>query len=323
MPELPEVETIARGLAAALVGSTVADVSHAREDYVRSPPPGVRELLRGRKVVAVTRHGKQLTVHLGGGVRVLVHLGMSGTLRLCDRALPREPHTHLVLSLRERPEELRLHDPRRFGGAWIRADGAADGSAPSPLGPDALSLGWPAFRALLGRPRQIKALLLDQRAVAGLGNIYVDEALWAAGIHPLRRADTIDADRARLLHRALRRILRSAIRHGGSTLRDYRDSAGKAGRFQSRHRVYGREGLPCARCGTTIVRRWMAGRSSHVCPHCQRAPRRRRRNASGRAARPAASAGTRLRPAPESRAPRPSGPSIPPPRRRPRSPSSR
>lgn len=284
MPELPEVETIARGLAAALVGATVGDVVHAREDYVRSDGSDPRTLLHHRTVLAVDRHGKRLTIRLTGDVFVLVHLGMSGQLLVCDASLPRETHTHLVLRFSGRPDELRLRDPRRFGGVYVStgpvdavAHPGRNGARPVPLGPDALSLGWPAFRDLLARPRQIKALLLDQHRVAGLGNIYVDEALWASGVHPLRSAASLGDVATRRLHRALRRILTRAIRDGGSTLRDYRNSAGGAGRFQVRHRVYGREGLPCPRCGARIVRRPMAGRSTHYCPKCQRPPRRRRR----------------------------------------------
>ena len=151
---------------------------------------------------------------------------------------------------------------------------ARNGAHPGPLGPDALSIRWPAFRAILSRARQTKALLLDQRMIAGLGNIYVDEALWAARIHPLTRARALPEEDARRLHRSLRRILRSAIEHGGSTLRDYRDARGERGAFQGRHRVYGREGKPCPRCGTKIERRAIAGRSTHLCPRCQRPARR-------------------------------------------------
>ena len=292
MPELPEVETIARGLAAALIGATVCDVPHARADYVRPTPPGTLRLLAGSPITDVSRHGKRLTVQLGGA-RLLIHLGMSGRLLLTDATTPRPPHTHLVLRFTGRSEELRLCDPRRFGGVWVYANGAGgahgtvanrratvaqpprarNGAHPGPLGPDALSIRWPVFRAVLSRARQMKALLLDQKAIAGLGNIYVDEALWAAQIHPLTQARTIPERDARRLHRALRRILKRAIEHGGSTLRDYRDAAGGEGAFQRLHRVYGREGKPCSRCGASIERQQIAGRSTHICPRCQRRPR--------------------------------------------------
>jgi formamidopyrimidine-DNA glycosylase len=291
MPELPEVETIARGLAA-IRGAKVRRVRIARDDYVRWARPAPEGTLRGRTIVGVTRHGKRLALDLRPAGSLLLHLGMSGQVTLAGRAEPVPPHTHLRVELAGE-RELRVRDPRRFGGVWIDPDrGAGDaaaplavaapsgrnGARPGALGPDALAIGRAELAALLARPRQLKALLLDQRAIAGLGNIYCDEALWAARLHPLTRAADLRPDEVAELHRQLRRLLRAAIRHGGSTLRDYRNSDGGEGGFQRRHRVYGREGEPCPRCGTAIRRLPAAGRSTHVCPRCQRRkPRRRRR----------------------------------------------
>jgi formamidopyrimidine-DNA glycosylase len=293
MPELPEVETIARGLARA-EGSTLRRVRIARRDYVREAERGAAREIEGRSLHAVRRHGKRLALELAPAGHILLHLGMSGQVTLGPAGEPVLPHTHLRISLGpdRAPWEIRVRDPRRFGGVWIDASGtgvasaaapvsgpaARNGARPGPLGPDALAVERASFLVLLRRARQIKALLLDQHAIAGLGNIYCDEALWAAGIHPLTVAGDLRQDEAVSLHRHLRRVLRAAIRAGGSTLRDYRDSHGKAGAFQERHRVYGREGEPCPRCGTAIRRLAAAGRSSHVCSRCQRRkPRRRRR----------------------------------------------
>jgi len=269
VPELPEVETIVRVLRRRLPGAVIADVRVGRRDYVRSPRPSAGAHLRGRRVRAVRRHGKRLALLLEPRGSLVVHLGMSGRIDLGPASAPVPRHTHLRLSFRGDDLELRVTDPRRFGGVSVAPDrdGVADG-----LGPDALGLRRPVFRRIVARPRQIKALLLDQRAIAGLGNIYVDEALWAAGIHPLTRGTDLGDDEVRHLLAQLRRILAAAIRHRGSTIRDWRDARGASGGFQARHRVYGRTGLPCVRCGATIVRILAAGRSTHVCPGCQPSP---------------------------------------------------
>jgi formamidopyrimidine-DNA glycosylase len=283
MPELPEVETIARGLAA-VVGRRITGVTLGPHDWVAAPPPSAAAHLVGKRLSAVRRHGKRLRLELEPAGSITAHLGMSGQITLEPASRPPAAHTHLRLRFAGTAQELRFRDPRRFGHAWVRsADTAAADSAngdaftgsvaPGPLGPDALAVSLRAFRALLARPRQIKALLLDQHAISGIGNIYCDEALFAARIHPRKRARSIRADRVRELHRQLRRILLRAIRSGGSTLRDYRDASGNRGRFQERHRVYGREGLPCPRCDRAITRIVAAGRSSHVCTRCQPAPR--------------------------------------------------
>ncbi|HMB69937.1 MAG TPA: bifunctional DNA-formamidopyrimidine glycosylase/DNA-(apurinic or apyrimidinic site) lyase [bacterium] len=283
MPELPEVETIARGLAG-LVGCRIGKVTVGPHEWVRTPPPSAGAHLEGRRIAAVTRHGKRLLFRLEPEGELVVQLGMSGQITVPPRTAPLASHTHLRLELENRPDELRFRDARRFGGAWVRPAGASVEEAVArhgsrglgDLGPDALTIGRAEFRRLLARDRQIKALLLDQTAVSGIGNIYCDEALFQACVHPLRKAGSLSADRVDALHGALRRILRRAIRAGGSTLRDYVDASGGAGRFQTRHQVYGREGQPCPRCGARIARIPIAGRSTHLCRRCQRAPRRPR-----------------------------------------------
>lgn len=295
MPELPEVETIARHLAHELVGATFTSVDVARADYVVAPPPSVQAHLVGRRVVDVQRQGKRIVVVLAPSGEMLLHLGMSGRVVLARRGAPLEPHTHLVIGLGDRDVELRMRDPRRFGGVWVSGGAPSrrdarrgrNGARPGPLGPDALSIGWPELRDILRARRQIKALLLDQRCLAGLGNIYVDEALWAARVHPLLLAAELPDAKARALHRGMKRILAAAIRHGGSTLRDYRDAEGREGAFQRRHRVYGREGEPCLRCGRRIVVLQAAGRSTRICPRCQgESVQTRRRSGASLQARP-------------------------------------
>jgi formamidopyrimidine-DNA glycosylase len=270
LPELPEVETIAVGLRAKLPGAVIAGVGLARAGYVRDPR-GAAPALVGRSIAEVRRQGKRITITLRPQGALVCHLGMTGRIQVLPSSAPLAKHTHLALRLDDGALELRFHDPRRFGGVWIEEKG--DPAPLSPLGPDALSLHRSAFLSLLARDRQIKALLLDQHAVSGLGNIYCDEALFASGIHPRTKARSIRRSKAILLHAALGRILRAAIRHRGSTLRDYATVEGGAGRFQSKHLVYGREGEPCVRCGAAIRRIQAAGRSSHVCLRCQRAPR--------------------------------------------------
>lgn len=312
MPELPEVETIARGLRSTLTEATVGKVPHFRPDYVLCPSGNPADVLVGRTIAEVGRHGKRLCLRLAPAGEVFLHLGMSGRVEVVGATRAVEPHTHLRVRFRGRRDELRMIDPRRFGGVWVSdgltsagtaadgvegagaegADGAEgkngsngangadaaepkkprilrNGAHPGGLGPDALAIPWKTFRQLMQRRRQVKALLLDQASIAGLGNIYVDEALWAAQLHPQVPADEIEEDDARALHRAVRRILRKAIEQGGSTLRDYRDAEGAPGRFQARHQVYGRQGDPCRRCRGTILREIVAGRSTHFCPECQ------------------------------------------------------
>jgi formamidopyrimidine-DNA glycosylase len=201
---------------------------------------------------------------------LVFRLGMTGQILVTDADQPRDRHVHLRVALDGGERELRFRDVRRFGSVCF-TEGACDDSAAGleDLGPEPLEITASQFTRLLSRPRQIKALLLDQRAIAGLGNIYCDEALHAAGIHPLTRAGDLSPDQRRRLLRAIRRILRQAIRYGGSTLRDYRTATGDEGRFQTRHRVYGRTGQPCRNCGTPIQRLNAAGRSTHLCPACQ------------------------------------------------------
>jgi formamidopyrimidine-DNA glycosylase len=218
--------------------------------------------------VGVRRRAKRVIVELDGPVSLVFRLGMTGRLFVVDSEAHVEKHTHLRIAIEGTGRELRFRDPRRFGGVWCVASGDGDRSD-AKLGVEPLDATPAQFRTVLARRRQIKALLMDQSAIAGLGNIYCDESLHAARIHPLSRADRLDAEAVGRLLRAIKTILRRAIRFNGSTLMDYRDADGREGSFQKLHRVYQREGDPCRTCRTPIRRILAAGRSTFYCPQCQ------------------------------------------------------
>jgi formamidopyrimidine-DNA glycosylase len=265
MPELPEVQTVVARLDAALRGKRVSSVILMRRDIVKREPRNLPRLLGGRTILGIERHGKRIIWRLEPAGELNVHLGMTGHLALNPVRAPLERHTHLRIRLRGVRQEVRFVDSRRFGGVWW----SGSGHPSTPLGPDALRVRLPEFRTILSRRRQIKALLLDQTALAGLGNIYSDEALHRARIHPLTSASDLDDDRVRNLLGCIRQVLRAAIRARGSTIRDYVDADGGRGGYQARHGVYGREGLPCPRCGVQIERITVASRSTRFCPRCQ------------------------------------------------------
>ncbi|MCZ6652868.1 MAG: bifunctional DNA-formamidopyrimidine glycosylase/DNA-(apurinic or apyrimidinic site) lyase [Planctomycetota bacterium] len=271
MPELPEVQTIVTTLQP-LVGRCVGTVRVLRRDIVRGEAVAFGRFAKGRKIRAIRRQAKRIIFDLGGERRIQFHLGMTGQLTVCERSHPLPKHTHLRIGIAGTGDELRFRDVRRFGGVWLlNGDLATSRSTRGlgPLGPDALEITLREFRRLLRRNRQVKALLLDQTAIGGLGNIYVDESLYKARVHPLTRAAELGAEQVKKLHAAMRRTLHSAIKAGGSTIRDYRTPNGERGWFQTRHQVYGREGQPCRRCKAPIERIQAAGRSSHICPNCQ------------------------------------------------------
>lgn len=275
MPELPEAETIARQLQRELAGRMLGPIVHARPDVIHGADSPLEVMLPGRCVRAVRRRAKRIIVELDGELSLLFRLGMTGRLGVAEAASPVEKHTHLRIAIEGTGRELRFRDPRRFGGVWCVAPG--DGSATDGgLGIEPLEATLAQFRAVLARRRQIKALLMDQVAVAGLGNIYCDESLHAARIHPLTRADRLNNEATARLLRAIKATLRRAIRFNGSTLMDYRDANGREGSFQKLHRVYQREGQPCRNCRTPIRCILAAGRSTFFCPRCQR------RRSSGR-----------------------------------------
>jgi formamidopyrimidine-DNA glycosylase len=281
LPELPEVETIARGLARCLVDRRICHIALARRDMLHGNGGPIQSLV-GRCIIDVQRYGKQVRILLStkgdAAPAMFVHLGMTGRLLVVPCDAPVEKHTHLTVSFDACDSELRFCDPRRFGGIWLVLEGEAAVSARwqgrrlPPIGADPLVLTHAALRKLLDRKRQIKPLLMDQIPISGMGNIYCDEALFRAGIHPLTPAANLDSDAVRRLRTAIRRVLNEAIRAGGSSISDYRNAENGRGSFQERHRVYGRQGSPCPVCGSPVERFVLAGRGTHVCPQCQPLP---------------------------------------------------
>jgi formamidopyrimidine-DNA glycosylase len=272
VPELPEVETLRRDLEPLLVGRTIAAVAVTGARSVRrhcAPADFVRRL-EGREVTVVARRGKYLLTSLDTGDVLVVHLGMSGQVLLApDPDAPRPPHTHVTLTT-EAGTQLRFVDPRTFGEVFVTS---ADVPELHNLGVDALDLAvrQPFAALLASRRTMLKPLLMNQRVLAGLGNIYSDEILFAARLRFDRRSDSLSAHEVRRLHGALHDILADAIEHRGSSLADqqYRDLFGVVGRYQGRHQVYDREGKPCPRCRAPIVRIKYGGRSHFSCSHCQ------------------------------------------------------
>jgi formamidopyrimidine-DNA glycosylase len=276
MPELPEVEVLRRGLERLLPGDRIAGVE-VRHRGLRERVQ-VRELERrcaGRGVLGVRRRGKYVLLDLEGGSTLVVHLGMSGRLTVVPAATPTAPHEHLRLPLAS-GRDLRFRDPRRFGLVFAApTEGLENDPHFAALGVEPLTADFTG-QLLLARARAtrrrapVKNFLLDGRAVVGVGNIYASEALFAAGIHPRRSVGRLSAERWTALAAAVRRVLRRAIREGGTTLNDFADADGQAGEFQGSLAVYGRAGESCRRCRATIRRTVMGARSTYYCPRCQR-----------------------------------------------------
>jgi formamidopyrimidine-DNA glycosylase len=269
MPELPEVETIVRDLRKNVTGSEIKAVRFLNNSVWRNAKPESRTLI-GRKIEEVGRKGKHILIHLSGGRTLVVHLKMTGRLTYEGGGSPVAKHTHLILILNG--GEMRFNDIRRFGYLDLAKSSQLDDmDYLRQLGPDPLMISEQEFTEIVrGRRKMIKALLLDQNVVSGLGNIYSDEALFAAGIYPARVSSRISKVRAGRLHHVIVKVLKAAIRARGSSVDDYVDGSGKRGSFQNYLKVYGRGGEPCVKCGTTIKRRVIGSRSAHFCPRCQR-----------------------------------------------------
>lgn len=299
MPELPEVQSIVNALAPHLPGHTISAVSQSRLDIAslatfrrKGPGLSLAPLLTSRTITAVLRRAKRILLPLDNHAHLYFHLGMTGHLALSPPAPL--PHTHLTLTLSPpsatlslchsvslslpppSPLLLAFSDPRRFGKVvYLPPHLPTDDPGGDGLGPEPLTLAPADFHALLQRTRRpLKAALLDQRLLAGVGNIYADEALHAARLHPRRRAHTLAPAESADLLAALQRTLAAAIAAGGSTLRDYRNPTGTPGTYTHHHAVYGRTHLPCPTCQTPIRQTTLAQRSTHFCPTCQ--PYRRR-----------------------------------------------
>jgi formamidopyrimidine-DNA glycosylase len=300
MPELPEVETIARGLNTRTAGDSIESVwIGSRQQPLKSPAAVITATLEGKRIVRVRRAGKHIIFDLEGespasqalpsprkkgkrrtrvrgqmrqgaslerSAQWIVHLGMTGRLVVCEPEAEIAKHTHLIAKL-ESGRELRFIDPRMFGKLSVHLHpGGFD-----PGGVEPLEVTEERFIALFRRRKTpIKSALLNQKLLRGVGNIYADESLFRAGIRPRRRAAAISREQLGKLHRAVREVLSEAIALGGSSISDFVDADGEEGFFQLRHRVYGREGEPCLVCGTAIRRVVLAGRSSHYCANCQK-----------------------------------------------------
>lgn len=277
MPELPEVETIVRGLAPAVRGRTVDRAELLFKPLLRRGPKGGLAVLAGRRVLGVWRRGKMALIECEGGLTLVFHLKMTGQLLLAaPGAEPPDKHTRLVVKFRDGGPELRFRDIRKFGFLiCVRGEAEIGCAELACLGPEPLGLGLEEFARALGKRKgRIKGALLDQTVIAGIGNIYADEMLFDSGIHPETAAAALSKKDVAHLWASMGRVLAAAIEAKGSSLRDYVDAEGQAGEFQESHRVYGREGEPCATCGRPIRRAVVAGRGTHFCPRCQRKKRR-------------------------------------------------
>ena len=282
MPELPEVETVVRGLRPILVGRTFAKVKS------QAPPTSIvvsrsfrkrklENLLPDRTVQSINRRGKNILISLSGESTLWVHLKMTGKFHFVDRALPRGKHDLVMFDLRPQGNgtdnlQLRFNDYRRFGRLRLFPDSEL-WSQPGlvELGPEPLEMSADQFIELCHRrPRLIKAALLDQNFIAGVGNIYADESLFAARIHPLRLTTSVSAGKLRELHSHLLRLLKHSIKMMGTTVFSFGSINGRSGEFQNFLQVYNHEDEPCPRCGAKIIRRKLGPRSAHFCPRCQR-----------------------------------------------------
>ena len=286
MPELPEVETLARGLRQAILGRRIVSITLGKTDFI-DDPAALERHLPGRQIEAVERYGKFMLLRLSAVTRdsvagsngdaapasLLVHLGMTGHIAPAPAGQPLEKHTHVCLLLDD-GRELRYTDARRFGRiAYLTK--ALLVEELTRFGADPLEVSKEEFAdRICGRRARIKSLLLDQSVLRGVGNIYADESLWRAKIHPARLGEKLSRKEAETLRRMLQDILRKAIVLRGSSISDFLDAEGEPGEYQRHHRAYGREGKNCYRCKTPIRRAIVAGRSSYFCPRCQPSPKR-------------------------------------------------
>jgi len=285
MPELPEVETVARGLRHAILGRRIVSVSLGKTDFI-DDPAALEQQLPGRQIEAVERYGKFMLLRLSAAhaetrvaangdaapASLLVHLGMTGQIAASPAGQPLEKHTHVCMLLDD-GRELRYTDARRFGRiAYLTKALLAEEL--TGFGADPLEVSKEEFAdRICGRWARIKALLLDQTVLRGVGNIYADESLWKAKIHPARLGAKLSRKESQTLRRALQNILQKAIVLRGSSISDFLDAQGEPGEYQRHHRAYGREGKGCYRCKAPIRRAIVAGRSSYFCPRCQPSPR--------------------------------------------------
>ncbi len=274
MPELPEVETVRRSLEEKLKGKTLAGAEVYLDKIVRdSDPVSLNEKIKGKKVTGIERRGKYLVFHLTGGTSMVVHLRMTGQLLYCSQEQEIAKHTHVVFNFND-GHQLRFVDQRQFGKIHLVPVKELN-SHPGlkSLGVEPLSKAFTREffrRELRNRRTKIKPLLLDQTFVAGIGNIYADEALFRAMINPERVAATLTPRETSRLYMAIKEVLKEGIANKGTSVKDYVDGEGNKGNNQNNLRVYGRDGEPCVKCGKTLEKKSIGGRSSHYCPKCQK-----------------------------------------------------
>jgi formamidopyrimidine-DNA glycosylase len=272
LPELPEVETVVRDLRPLLIGRRIASVRASRHSLRLPWSRRWNPALTDRRVDGVSRRGKWIVIALEGDHYLVVHLGMTGQLTVVPQGRSLAPHTHLWFDLVGMESQLRFRDVRRFGSASLFADRARleEFFRQSALGPEPFDLARTYWRnKIVQTSRCLKAVLLDQRVVAGVGNIYADETLFAARLAPMQLGRQTAAREADRLRTAVVRVLRRAIDQRGSSIRDYVGGSGLKGRYQNEFRVYARTGMPCVRCRAIIERIRLAGRATHFCPRCQ------------------------------------------------------
>jgi formamidopyrimidine-DNA glycosylase len=279
MPELPEVETVAQGIQKRALGRRITEVEVRHSGVIAGDPEQFARGVEGRVIQKVSRKGKALVLDLAADDReppryLLVRLGMTGVFMVTPRDTEWGPHTHVRLALDDGAEEIRYRDVRRFGRLRSCTREELD-AVLGGLGPDAQRMTESHFLAAMrGRKGAIKSWLMNQQMFAGLGNIYADEALYAAQIHPLAQPGRVPEDAAHRLYKAIGKVLKHAVQLRGTSFSDYLDAEGRPGGFLNRLRVYQKTGEPCERCRTPIRRLVIGGRSSHFCPQCQPRPRR-------------------------------------------------
>ncbi|MFW6035862.1 MAG: bifunctional DNA-formamidopyrimidine glycosylase/DNA-(apurinic or apyrimidinic site) lyase [Halothermotrichaceae bacterium] len=274
MPELPEVETIVIGLKNMVVNNIIKDVIIKETGLIAFPDPDTfKKALKGKKIRAIKRRGKYIIFNISDQKNLIIHLRMTGRLLVKPSNLEYNKHTHIIFKLDD-AMDLRFNNVRKFGrlylvekGEYKEAGGLAD------LGPEPLAqkFTFKKFKELfINRSKNIKALLLDQTFLAGLGNIYTDEALFSAGINPMRTADSLNNNEKKKLYKAIKKVLKIGIKYGGTSFSDYVNASGEKGEFQDKLKVYQKEGHRCPECGSEIVKTRIAGRGTHYCPQCQK-----------------------------------------------------
>lgn len=270
MPELPEVEVLSSQLKSALTGLKISRIERMHEDLLECPAKILKENLPNRTIRDVGRQGKYVQIVFDDGACLWLHLGMTGQILFRDKPGVYSPYTQLVLSFWGKNQVLIFEDIRKFGRIGYSPCEKLPDFILS-LGPDPFTISENLFvENFKTRTGRIKSLLLNQKIVSGLGNIYADESLYRAMIHPNKRACRVKNERLKVLYQKIQEVLGEAIRAGGSSIDDFRHTNGESGRYQNRHRVYGREGKECLGCGRAIRRIVLSGRSSHFCPNCQK-----------------------------------------------------